>query len=90
MIDLGQYDAMRSSPTPEVDQGVFDRFREKLKALDPQKVREAVLDQVFESCLNDPGYLENLIEWAHRDYSEADYLKDYLAMQPMHDTKGEA
>ena len=34
MIDLGQYDAMRSSPTPAADQqGVFDRFRIRQKAL---------------------------------------------------------
>ena len=34
MIDLGQYDAMRSSPTPAADQhGVFDRFREKSRAM---------------------------------------------------------
>lgn len=34
MIDLGQYDAMRSSPTPAADQqGVFNRFRERLEII---------------------------------------------------------
>lgn len=41
------------------------------------KIKQAVLDQVFQSCQADGDYLYNLIEWAHKDYTEQDYLDDY-------------
>ena len=44
------------------------------------QIREAVLDNVWNTCNEDGGYLENLIEWAHRDYTDADYLDDFITM----------
>jgi hypothetical protein len=45
------------------------------------KIKQAVLDQVFQSCQDDGDYLYNLIEWAHKDYTEQDYLDDYDTMR---------
>ena len=44
------------------------------------KIKKAVLDQVFQSCQDDGDYLYNLIEWAHRDYKPGDYFSDYTTM----------
>ena len=41
------------------------------------EIRQAVLDHAWQSCNDDGGYLANLIEWAYRDYTEADYLEEY-------------
>jgi len=44
-------------------------------------IKQAVLDNVFNTCQNDTLYLWNLIEWAHRDYTDADYQDDYNTME---------
>jgi hypothetical protein len=52
-----------------------------MKNLTPAQIKQAVLDQVFDSCTNDADYLANLIEWAHRDYKNEDYENDFIAME---------
>lgn len=51
-----------------------------MKNLTPSQIKQAVLDQVFDSCMNDADYLANLIEWAHRDYKNEDYENDFITM----------
>ena len=51
-----------------------------MKNLTPEQIKKAVLDQVVDSCMNDMDYLYNIITWAHRDYTEADYESDFISM----------
>lgn len=44
------------------------------------EIKQAVLENVFDICQNDADYLWHLIEWAHRDYTDADYQDDYNTM----------
>lgn len=46
----------------------------------PEEIRERVLDRVWNSCNEDGGYLDNLIRWAHRDYTDEDYISDFISM----------
>lgn len=43
-------------------------------------IKQAVLDRAWQSCMDDGGYLENLIEWAYRDYTDSDYEDEFLVM----------
>lgn len=45
-----------------------------------EEIKKDVLDQAWQSCMDDGGYLANLIEWAYRDYTEEDYLDEYKSM----------
>lgn len=55
---------------------------EEIKAkFTPDQIREKVLNNVWDVCNQDGGYLWNLIEWAHRDYNEEDYLSDFISME---------
>lgn len=47
----------------------------------PQQIRKEVLDAAWESANGDGAYLENLIEWAYRDYKDDDFLSDWLTME---------
>ena len=40
-------------------------------------MKQAVLDNAFNTCQNDPAYLVNLIEWAYRDYTGGDFQDEY-------------
>jgi len=44
------------------------------------QIKEAVFESVLDSCLQDTQYLYGLIEWAYRDYSDAEFLDEYTAM----------
>jgi hypothetical protein len=46
-----------------------------------EQIREAVINHVFECCMEDGDYLWNVIVWAHRDYTAQDYYNDFLQMQ---------
>lgn len=48
--------------------------------LTKEQIKQAVLDQAFQSACDDGGYLCNLIEWAYRDYTDADYADEYAVM----------
>jgi len=57
-------------------------LEEQIKAkYTPEQIRQKVLDNVWDVCDQDGGYLRNLIEWAHRDYKAEDYLNDFVSME---------
>lgn len=48
--------------------------------LTDQEIKEAVLSQAWDSCMNDGGYLYNTLEWAYRDYTPEDFRNEFLEM----------
>ena len=62
----------------------MEPITERIKAkYTPDQIREAVLNCVYDSAMNDGDYLYNLLTWAHRDYTDTDYLDDFISMDLM-------
>ncbi len=44
------------------------------------EVKNMVLEDSFKRCLEDYSYLQMMLEWAHRDYTDDMFISDFASV----------
>ena len=73
-------DITTASPCPAGVAGCNVALSQRERIVTKDEIKKAVLDRAWQSCMDDGGYLANLIEWAYRDYTDADYEEELAIM----------